>query len=239
MDGTGSVPDQLWNDLENPVPSQGFTIPLGVDIPSAPAGHLCTEEKPGLKLPTGSTGLRPLCEAGSHCSWMSAKKGGTALSRRPRGQTAEAGSRQASLHPAPTLNETLSAVPGGPGVACGPFCLVEQPLRGPLGTELGQVQGCVDQGSDCSVFQQCPAICPPGPPGPPGMPGFKVSSGHRVTEPLPCPIGGGSLVQLRSLGDLGGHRGPESLPVLPEEKEGRLPAQPGGLALSAPPVPQW
>lgn len=25
------------------------------------------------------------------------------------------------------------------------------------------------------LFQQCPAICPPGPPGPPGMPGFKVS----------------------------------------------------------------
>lgn len=31
------------------------------------------------------------------------------------------------------------------------------------------------QGSDLSVLQQCPAICPPGPPGPPGMPGFKVS----------------------------------------------------------------
>lgn len=41
---------------------------------------------------------------------------------------------------------------------------------------------CVWEGADHSVFQQCPAICPPGPPGPPGMPGFKVSGGHDVTQ---------------------------------------------------------
>ena len=56
----------------------------------------------------------------------------------------------------------------------------EEPLKPPQGLHvLTSVPAPIlldREGSDHSVSQQCPAICPPGPPGPPGMPGFKVSS---------------------------------------------------------------
>lgn len=83
----------------------------------------------------------------------------------------------ASLHPAAALNEALSRPPGGPRVARGPLHPCQMAPQGLHALTSVPAPILFDrEGSDCSVSQQCPAICPPGPPGPPGMPGFKVSS---------------------------------------------------------------
>lgn len=79
------------------------------------------------------------------------------------------------------------------------------------------------EGSDCSVFRQCPSICPPGPPGPPGMPGFKVSHWDPSTALCKGRRWPGSHGAV-------GVAGPESWALVPglpqEESQSSLPVPP-------------